>query len=95
MRQKIGFLKKATAKIDGYYSHKGERLVSARLTPEEVAAFNGEGKKKAAAKAPKQPKAKVVEAAPVVEVVAEQEPVAEAVVVVEEVAAPAEEQKAE
>lgn len=90
MRQKIGFLKKAVAKADGYYSHKDKKLVSARLTPEEVAAFNGAGKKKAVAKAPKPPKVKVVEVAPVVEVVVEQEPE-----VVEEVAPAAEEQKAE
>lgn len=53
MRKKIGFLKKATAHTDGYYSRSGERLVSARLTTAEVEAFNGVPKKKKAVTAPK------------------------------------------
>ena len=58
MRKKIGFLKKAIAKVDGYFSQSGEKLVSARLTPEEAEQFNKGGKKKAAApkKAPAAPK---------------------------------------
>lgn len=85
MRKKIGFLKKAIAKIDGYFSPKGEKLVSARLTPAEVDAFNGVAKKKAApakaAKAPKTKAAAAVVAAPAVEVVEQEvvEPAAEAV----------------
>lgn len=40
MRNKIGFLKNAIAKINGYFSRSGEKLVSARLSQEEVDAFN-------------------------------------------------------
>jgi len=79
MRKKIGFLKKAIAKVDGYFSPKGEKLASARLTPEEVNAFNGTGKKAAAPKkaaaapkkAAKAAAAAVVTAEVVADVVAE------------------------
>lgn len=66
MRKKIGFLKKAIAQVNGYFSKFGEKLVSARLTPAEVEAFNGgPKKKKAAAAAPKK-------VAPVVETVVDE-----------------------
>jgi hypothetical protein len=53
MRKKIGFLKSATAAVDGYYSKKGEKLVAGRLTQEQVNEFNGKKKKVKAEAAPK------------------------------------------
>ena len=69
MRKKIGFLKSATAAADGYYSKKGEKLVSGRLTKAEVEEFNGKKKKipVAAVAAAKKVAAKV-EAPTIVEV---------------------------
>lgn len=43
MRKRIGFLKNAIARPKGYYSPKGEKLVSVRLTQEEIDAFNSQG----------------------------------------------------
>lgn len=54
MRQRIGFLKKAIARTDGYYSRSGERLVSAKLTQNEVDTFNTYLIPKKSAAAPKQ-----------------------------------------
>jgi hypothetical protein len=54
MRQRIGFLKKAIARTDGYYSRSGERLVSAKLTQDEVDTFNTYLIPKKSAAAPKQ-----------------------------------------
>jgi hypothetical protein len=54
MRQRIGFLKKAIARTDGYYSRSGERLVSAKLTQDEVDTFNTYLIPKKPAAAPKQ-----------------------------------------
>lgn len=55
-----GFLKDAIAKSDGYYSPKGEKLKSQKMSQEEQDAWNGV--KKAAPK-----KAEEVEEAPVEE----------------------------
>ena len=42
MTTKTGGLEDSIAKADGYYSPKGEKLKGASLTPEEIAAWNGE-----------------------------------------------------
>lgn len=42
MTTKTGWLEDSIAKADGYYSPKGEKLKGASLTPEEIAAWNGE-----------------------------------------------------
>jgi hypothetical protein len=60
MRKRIGFLKNAIAEVSGYFSKRGEKLVSARLTPEEAEAFNGGPKKKKVAAAPKKVAAETV-----------------------------------
>lgn len=48
MRKKIGFLKNAIAKANGYYSKSGEKLVSAKLTQSEMDEFNGSSAEKQA-----------------------------------------------
>lgn len=64
---KPGWLKDSVAKIDGYYSPKGEKLKSASLTQAHCDEWNGVVKKKKAVKKPKVEEAPVVQEEVVVE----------------------------
>ena len=68
---KPGWLKHSIAKADGYYTVRGEKLKSIKLTKQQITEWNG-GAQADPAPAPEP----VVEEAPVEEVVAE-EPVVE------------------
>ena len=76
---KPGWLKDSVAKVDGYYSPKGELLKSSKLNQEQVDAWNGVKKKKRKAK--KKPAVEQIEQ--VIEESAEEAPVAPSVSVTE------------
>ena len=76
---KPGWLKDSVAKVDGYYSPKGELLKSSKLSQEQVDAWNGVKKKKRKAK--KKPAVEQIEQ--VIEESVEEAPVAPSVSVTE------------
>jgi len=51
--KKVGYLKNAVAKSNGFYSPTGEKLKSQGLSDEFIAEWNGTAKPKKAAPAPK------------------------------------------
>ena len=69
---KPGWLKDSIAKVDGYYSPKGELLKSSKLSQEQVDAWNGVEKKKRKATKKKKPAVEQIVEAPQEETVVEE-----------------------
>ena len=65
--KKPSYLKDAIAKLDGYYTARGEKLKNVKLSQEQVDEWNGVAKKAAPAPAPVVEEVVVEEEAPVVE----------------------------